>query len=260
MASHRKSALSLPMLGQVLPPPPARLTPQIRRLNCTWWRCKHTHHEASSWRLVASEFLGGWKRGCRGRTRFREQPSTITNTSKFFRLAARPGLTHTSPKMWTLGKAAGDSPRSPPTAAPFETKHCHLTSHLPQMWQERSSGSFSHKFLPNRHSRFPRQANAVTALQTASCYPEQNCFSGQTGEHPQSRGMQDPQKQLQWSTHVEELASLPLSHGIDCWLGKRGDRHAMFPLCSLPECNLVLCSMLCWLGHEHISATGGKLL
>lgn len=44
------------------------------------------------------------------------------------------------------------------------------------MWHGSSPGSFSHKFLPNRHSGFPRQANAITALQTASHYPEQSCF------------------------------------------------------------------------------------
>lgn len=79
--------------------------------------------------------------------------------------------------MWALSKAAGDSPRSPPPAAPFETNHCHLTSHLLQMWKERSSESFSHKFLPNRHSRFPRQANTITTLKPGSYNPEQNCFS-----------------------------------------------------------------------------------
>ena len=82
MASHRKSAPSLPLLGQVLPPPPARLTPQIRRLDCTWWRCKSTYGEASCWRLVAGEFLGGWKRVCGGSTRLREWPSVIATNSK----------------------------------------------------------------------------------------------------------------------------------------------------------------------------------
>lgn len=91
-------------------------------------------------------------------------------------IAQRPGLTHTSPEMQVLGKAAGDSLRSPPAAAPFEINHCHLMNHLPQMWQERSPGCFSHKFLPNSLSRFPRQAKAITVSLTTSYYPEQNCF------------------------------------------------------------------------------------
>jgi len=86
----------------------------------------------------------------------------------------RPGLT--PPRMHGLGKAAGDSPRSPPAAAPVETNHCHLTNHLAQMWQERSPGCFSHKFLRNSLSGIPRQAKAITALQTTFYCPEKKCF------------------------------------------------------------------------------------
>lgn len=185
MASHKKSALSLLLLGQLLPPPPAHLTPQIRRLDCTWWRCKSTHHEAS-WRLVSSYVDGkGFAEVGQGLERSQvlltpllscaipSVPQRQANAG----IAQRPSLTHTSHNMQSLGKAAGDSPRSSPAAAPFETNHCHLTNHLPQMWQDRSLGCFSHKFLPNSLSGFPRQVKAITALQTSSYYPQQLCSS-----------------------------------------------------------------------------------
>lgn len=186
MASHKKSALSLRLLGQLLPPPPARLTPQIRRLDCTWWRCKSTHHEASSWRLASSYVDGrGFAEVGQGLERSQvllppllscavpSVPQGQANAG----IAQRPSLTHTSHNTQALGKAAGDSPRSSPAAAPFETNHCHLMNHLPQMWQDRSLGCFSHKFLPNSLSGFPRQVKAITALQTSSYYPQQLCSS-----------------------------------------------------------------------------------
>lgn len=144
MASHRKSALSLPLLGQVLPPPPARLTPQIRRLDCTWWGCKSTHCEVSFWRLVSSQVNG------RG---FAEVAKCLENNQVLLPpilscpwpsvpqgqahsdIAWRPHLT-TPPRMQVLSKAAGDSPRSPPAAASVETNHFLLINHLPQMCQE----------------------------------------------------------------------------------------------------------------------------
>lgn len=160
-------------------------------------------------------------------------------------------------KIWALGKAAGDSPRSPPPAAPFETNHCHLMSHLPQMWQERSSGSFSHKFLPKRPSRFPRGANTITALKTGSYNPEQNCFSAwarlgnilKAEECKILNKLQGPLMLRNWSASHRAMvltADLAVSEEIR--------------MCSPPEWNLVLCSTHWWLVHEHIFARGGKLL
>lgn len=206
MASHRKSAPTLPPPGQVLPPPPARLTPQIRRLDCTWWRCKSTHREASSWRPVAGEFLGGWKRVCGGGTRFREQPRAIATNRKVpsafcpsragpRRYCPKASSDPHTPRTQALGKAAGDPLRSPPAAAPVETNCCLLTNHLPQMWQERSPGCFSHKFLPSSLSGFPRRAGAIIALQTTPYYAEQNCFSawGRLRNTPKGEDCRIPQ-------------------------------------------------------------------
>lgn len=92
-------------------------------------------------------------------------------------IAHRPALTPHAPRTQALGKAAGDPLRSPPAAAPVETNRCLLTNHLPQMWQERSPGCFSHKFLPSSLSGFPRQARAIIALQAPPYYAERNRFS-----------------------------------------------------------------------------------
>lgn len=180
MASHRKSARSLPMLGQVLPTPPACLTPQGRRLDCTWWGSKGTHTEDSSLRKVPR-----WME--MGVVQDSGNDQVLLPALLSCQMPSVPeGQTHVDAalggQMWPPPQTWDDSPwqgswRSPPAATPVETNLCCLANHLPLLWQERSPGCFSHKFFPNSLSGFPRQAKAITALQTTSYYWEQNCFS-----------------------------------------------------------------------------------